>query len=127
LSGPGIITHIWFTPANEGGWVEVTFNVATEQTAELWLRTLHSWDYGIYRVRLDGKEIATLDLHDPHITPTPHRLGIQTLNAGEHTLRFECTGKAPDSKGYSLGFDALVARVPVYTRPPGFDLRKVQK
>ncbi len=119
--------QLWFRPGEAQGWVEVSFNVTKEQTAELWLKTLHSWDYGIYRVKLDGKEVGTFDLQNANITPTPHRLGMKLLAAGEHTLRFECTGKSEKSKGYLLGFDALTARVPVYTRPPGFDLRKVQK
>lgn len=46
--------------------------------------------------------------------------------AGAHTLRFESTGKASASAGYLLGFDALVARVPVHKRPADFDLRDIQ-
>jgi hypothetical protein len=42
-------------------------------------------------------------------------------------LRFEGVGRSPVSEGYSLGFDALVVRVPMYSRPPDFDLRKIQK
>jgi len=52
---------------------------------------------------------------------------MQTLAAGTHTLRFECAGKSPRSAGYYLGFDALVVRVPAYSRPPGVDLRTLQK
>ena len=46
--------------------------------------------------------------------------------AGDHVLRFDCAGKTDASQGYSLGFDALMTRALVYTRPPGFDLRKIQ-
>ena len=35
-------------------------------------------------------------------------------------------GKAEESAGYFLGFDVLAARVPVYQRPKGFDLRHVK-
>jgi len=41
-------------------------------------------------------------------------------------LRFECAGKSAKSSGQALGFDALLARTFAYTRPPGFELRKVQ-
>ena len=119
--------QLWFKPADEQGWVEVAFKVDKAQRAELTLKTLHSWDYGTYRVKLDGKEVATLNLHNPDITPTPHSLGLRELAAGEHTLRFEGAGKAKDSKGYLLGFDALAARVPVYSRDPSVDLRTLQK
>jgi hypothetical protein len=119
--------QLWFRPADEKGWVEVPFKVEKEATAELWLKMLHSWDYGTYRVRLDGKDVGSFDFANVNLTPTPHRLGTHSLSAGEHTLRFECVGKSDKSKGYLLGLDALAARVPVYQRPPGFDLRKIQR
>jgi len=61
------------------------------------------------------------------LTLAPHHLGLQLLAGGEHVLRFEGVGRSPASEGYCLGFDALVARVPAYSRPPGFDLLKIQK
>ena len=88
---------------------------------------VNSWDYGIYQVLLDGRSIEQLDLYNPDVTPTEHKLGRQTLTTGKHTLRFECTGKAPKSAGYLLGFDALAMRVPVYSRPKSVDLRTLQK
>jgi len=88
---------------------------------------VHAHDYGIYRVLLDGKQIAQLDLYDPDITPTAEKLGTQKLTAGTHTLRFECAGKSDKSAGYFLGFDALAVRVPVYSRAATVDLRSLQK
>ena len=88
---------------------------------------VHSYDYGIYRVLLDGRQIGQLDLYDPDIVPTAEKLGTQMLKAGTHALRFECAGKSPKSAGYFLGFDALTVRVPVYSRPPNVDLRTLQK
>jgi hypothetical protein len=52
---------------------------------------------------------------------------MRQMPAGEHTLRFESAGKTASAEGASLGFDTLVARVPVYARPLDFDLRKIQK
>ncbi len=119
--------QLWFKPADDKGWVEVTFNTEKEQTAELTGKLVHSRDYGKYRIKLDGAELATLDLYNPEVTPTPHRWGMRKLAAGQHTLRFECVGKSDKSTGYFLGFDNVVARIPVYVRPEGFDLRKIQK
>lgn len=118
--------QLWYRPADDKGWVEMTFTAPKEMTAELWLKMLHAKDYGTYRVKLDGQTVGTLDLFNLNITPTPHRIGLHTLAAGEHTLRFEGEGKSEKSTGYLLGFDALSARVPAYARPPGFDLRKIQ-
>jgi hypothetical protein len=65
-------------------------------------------------------------LYNANLTPSSHKIGTHELAAGDHTLRFECVGKNAKSKGYLFGFDTLSQRVPVYTRPPGFDLRKVR-
>jgi hypothetical protein len=119
--------QLWFRPLNDKGWVEVSFESPTNQTTELTAKMVHSYDYGIYRVLLDGRQIARLDLYDPEITPATAKLGIQTLTEGTHTLRFECAGKSPKSTGCFLGFDALVLRTPVYSRPASVDLRTLQK
>jgi len=119
--------QLWFHPLNDKGWVEVSFESRTNQVAELTLKMVRSYDYGVYRVLLDGRQIAQLDLYDPEIVPTAEKLGTQKLTEGTHTLRFECAGKSPKSAGYYLGFDALVVRVPVYSRPPDVDLRTLQK
>jgi hypothetical protein len=119
--------QLWFRPAAESGWVEVPFKLDQAVTAEFWVRLVHSWDYGRYRVRIDGRETGVFDLFSPDVTPTPHKLGTHALAAGNHTLSFECAGKNPESKGYFFGFDTLSQRVPVYSRPPGFDLRRVRE
>jgi hypothetical protein len=119
--------QLWFKPDTSQGWVEVVFKIAQAQTLELWGKMLHSWDYGIYRVKLDGKQIGQVDLYSAEIKPNSHRWGVHKLAAGDHVLRFECAGKAQVSPGYFLGFDALTARVPVYRRDPSVDLRTLQK
>jgi hypothetical protein len=119
--------QLFFRPHDDKGWVEVSFETVTNQNLQLSANMVHSFDYGIYRVLLDGKPIAKLDLYDPAINPTVDKLGTQPLPAGTHTLRFECAGKAANSAGYFLGFDALTARIPVYSRAPSVDLRTLQK
>jgi len=119
--------QFWFRPTNTNSWVEIPFDSQTNQTVDLMVKMVHSWDYGTYRVLLDGQSVGQLDLYDPEVSPTTDKLGRQTLSAGPHTLRFECTGKAAKSAGYYLGFDALAARVPVYSRPKSVDLRTLQK
>ncbi len=119
--------QLWFRPTDDQGWLEVTFDLAQDRSVELYGKLVHSWDYGIYRVKLDGRELAVMDLYNPAVTPTSHRWGARKLTAGQHVLRFECMGKAEKSKGYLLGFDAMTAQEPAYVRPAGFDLRKAQK
>ena len=119
--------QLWFRPGDNTGWVEVTFSCDKEGPHELVLQMVHAKDYGIYRVKLDGKPLAELDLYDADITPAKHKLGQQQLATGIHTLRFEGVGKAPQSTGFLLGFDALSMRVPAYSRAPSVDLRTLQK
>lgn len=118
--------QLWFKPTTADAWLEIPFTTEKEITAELWVRLTHSWDYGIYRVKLDSRDLGTFDLLSPNVSPTSHKLGLHSLPAGAHTLRFECTGKAEKSKGYFFGLDALTARIPVYARPASKDLRELQ-
>jgi Protein of unknown function (DUF2961) len=129
VQGVGGVTddkQLWFKPTDDKGWVEVSFQVEKPQSGLLLGKLLRSWDYGIYEVKLDGNGIAQLDLYSPDPTPSEHKLGVHELSAGNHTLRFECTGKSSKSAGFFLGFDALVVRTSVYSRAPSIDLRTLQ-
>jgi hypothetical protein len=119
--------QLWFKPTDSQAWVEVPFSIDKEQTADLSVRMVHSWDYGNYQVKLDGQDVGRIDLYSSDIEPTSHKIGFHKLAAGQHTLRFECVGKSPASGGYFLGFDTLVARIPVYSRAADVDLRTLQK
>jgi hypothetical protein len=118
--------QLWFKPTDAQGWVQIVFQVDKDQTAQLSAKMVHSWDYGTYQVKLDGQDLERLNLYAPDVTPTAHKLGTHKLAAGQHVLRFECVGKAASSAGYFLGFDALTARVPVYSRAADVDLRTIQ-
>lgn len=107
--------------------MEISFNVKQAEDADLILDTIHSFNYGIYRVKLDSQEIGQLNLFAFSMTPTTDKLGWHHLDTGKHTLRFECTGKSAESLGYCLAFETLTARIPVYHRSPDVDLRTLQK
>jgi hypothetical protein len=84
-------------------------------------------DYGIYRVSLDGEELGVVNLYNPDVILQAQNWGAHKLSAGPHVLRLDCKGKSDMSTGYLLGVDSFAAAVPAYERPPGFDLRKIQK
>jgi hypothetical protein len=107
--------------------LELRFATEKEQVADLIGNMVHGREGGRYRVLLDGKELAEMNLAAEDTNVTPHRWGMRQLAPGDHVLRFECVGKPGASEGYALGFDTLVARVPVYERPLDLDLRKIQK
>jgi Protein of unknown function (DUF2961) len=118
--------QLWFHPHEGNGWVEVSFDCATNMNAELTCKTVHSYDYGTWRALLDGQPVGQFDLYDSAISNGSEKLGLHNLAAGSHTLRFECVGKASKSAGYFLGFDALVVRIAAYNRPSSVDLRTLQ-
>ncbi len=116
-----------FKPTEATGWLELHFATEKEQVADLIGNMVHGREGGRYRVLLDGKELAVMNLAAEDTSVTPHRWGMRQLAAGDHILRFECVGKPAASESCALGFDTLVARVPVYKRPLDLDLRKIQK
>ena len=127
---PGVAKEgkqFFFTPQNDKGWLEFPFTVDKDINAHLWGKFIHAHDYGIYRVTLDGQELAVVDLYSDKVKRQSDHWGVHRLAAGPHVLRVECTGKNEKSEGYYLGLDSLDAVIPIYERPPGFDLRKIQK
>ena len=126
---PGVAKEgkqLWFTPGDDKGWVEVIFKLDRELNGRLLGKLVQSWDYGTYRVMLDGKALGTVDLYAENVTAKTCDWGHQTLAAGKHSLRFECAGKAEKSKGYFFGLDTVDVAGSAYERPPNFDLRKIQ-
>lgn len=119
--------QLWFRADGDKDWIEIPFEIEKQGRFELIGKLLHSWDYGTYAVKLDSEEIAQVDLYSASAMPATHSWGSRQVSAGPHRLRFECVGKSDKSKGYFLGFDALVVRIPVYSRPPSVDLRTLQK
>jgi hypothetical protein len=105
---------LYFAPADEKAFLTVRFSVKETATYITWLHMEKSWDYGIYQVSLDGNPIGDpTDAYNANITQQfPLKLGSLMINAGEHTLKFQCTGKNPLSKGYSLGLD-LIEMMPI--------------
>jgi hypothetical protein len=124
---PGVSKQLFFRPTDEKGWVECSFKLDKDITAHLWGKFIHAPDYGIYRVTLDGAELAVVDLYGEKVKRESDHWGVHKLAAGSHVLRLECKGKSDRSTGCYLGLDSFAAVVPAYERPPGFDLRNIQK
>lgn len=115
-SGEG---QIFFVPSTENPHLEVDFVIDKEEYRGLVLRFTHSYDYGIYRIFLDGKNIAEykeddrlrqVDFYAENIEVRDIYLGSYTLFKGKHTIRFEGAGKNPLSKGMYFGFDSVRLR-----------------
>jgi len=118
--------YLLFAPSDDKGWLEINFKLDKEVSTELFAKLIKLPRGGKYRVSLDGAELGVVDFYSVKIGNDTIKWPARSLAAGDHVLRFDCVGKGDASQGYSLGFDALLTRALVYTRPPGFDLRKIQ-
>jgi hypothetical protein len=95
----------------KGDWIEVEFPVAKEELRQLTLRMTYSYDFGIYRILLDGQEVRDrVDFFSPQVAVRELNLGSRRLPPGRHTLRFECLGQRTDSTGARLGIDSVRLR-----------------
>lgn len=114
--------QLFFKPSTEKPFLEVDFNIEKEEYRGLVFRFTHSYDYGTYRIFLDGKNIQQLggylwdekedfiDFYSKQLEVRDHYLGSVKLSKGKHTIRFECVGKNPFSKGNCVGFDSIRLR-----------------
>lgn len=94
-----------------GSWVEFAFGVDQEQTRRLVVPVTHSYDFGVYRILLDGKPVGeAIDFYSPKIEVREHSLGDVSLGKGPHTIRFECVERNSSSKGWKLGVDSVRLR-----------------
>lgn len=111
--------QLLFSPSGQNPALEVEFNVEKEEYRGLVLRLTRGDDYGIYRILLDGKNVAefdgkdelkSVDLYSERLAVGDIYVGSLTLAAGRHALRLEGIGRNPNSKGMRLGLDSLRLR-----------------
>jgi hypothetical protein len=120
--------QIFFTPTGNKGWLESDFYTDKEESRGLVARMTRSYDYGNYRIFIDGvaipnvpmtidmdfaspaETIKILDLYSTNLEVKDYYLGSTTLKKGKHTIRFELTGENKNSTGKSLGFDSFRLR-----------------
>ena len=98
-------------PHGAGAWLECTFPVEKEELRQLTLRATYSYDFGIYRLLLDGEEVrGATDFYSPEVAVRELNLGQRRLAAGDHKIRLECTGASGASRGARLGIDSVRLR-----------------
>jgi hypothetical protein len=99
-----------------------------EESRGLVVRLTNSYDYGIYRIFIDGvaipgvpmtidmdfntpaENVKLIDLYSKNTIVKDYYLGSTTLKKGKHTIRFESAGQNDNSKGNYLGFDSFRLR-----------------
>ena len=75
------------------------------------LRLTRSYDYGIWRILLDGNQMGEpIDLYSKDIVVHDLVLDTHAIAPGRHTLRLECVGRNPLSRGSCIGVDSVRLR-----------------
>jgi hypothetical protein len=102
--------QFWIPKAQPGDHVSFNLPVAKSGNYQLLGQFTKASDYGQWRIKLDGKPLADLDLYDPDLNPSGDlRLSNQFLSAGTHRFEMDCIGTNPQSRGarYMGGLDYL--------------------
>lgn len=114
--------QLWARFAEDGGVLTVPIKLDRPLKGVGQLRLTRSWDYGTFRITLNGKPVPggdRVDLYSASIAPVEIKLGYVDLAAGTNELRFECVGRNAASKGYLLGADAIDLREVTSYSVPG--------
>ncbi len=104
--GAGGGGRVWFQPADDPDtpWLEIEFETPEASVYAIEGRLSHSWDYGDYRVSLDGRPVeARASFYSPTLESVSHSWGAHALAQGRHTLRFEYLGSDPRSRNKANG------------------------
>ena len=100
--------QIFFKPKTKDAFLQVEFTCDIKERFGLVLRLTRSYDYGIYRILIDGKIVVSgVDLYNKYTVVKDLQLDFVKLSLGKHILRFECIGKNPFSKDYYIGLDSI--------------------
>lgn len=109
--GSGMWSHgeQLFCRAEPEGFVEVEFHVKNAGRYRLRVEGTVAPDYGIIRIALDGKPVGPpVDLYSGMVGPSgPLELGIHTLAATKHRIRFRAVGKNAVSENFWFGISAI--------------------
>jgi len=107
LSGDG---QLWWLDPAPGDRLKFRVPVKEAGTYEVIAALGHARDYGIHRIRLNGKEVGTFDFYGEGIEWKKVSLGRHTLPAGEVILEIETVGqnaKAQPRRMFGLDYVLL--------------------
>jgi len=96
-------TLYFFRGQSVGDWIELPFTAPETGTFDLVLKTAKSYNYGIYKIFIDGEYITTYDGYDPGVFVYNLSLGKREITAGDHMLRLELIG------GNNMSIDKLIS------------------
>jgi hypothetical protein len=98
-----------FCAANDGGFVELGFDVGKPGRYRVCVQATAAPDSGIVRIRFPGAARAhDFDLYSGRVCPSGSlELGAFDFTARTYVLRFTSIGKNRSSEGFRFGIDAI--------------------
>ncbi len=106
-------TQLWWRGVQPGDVLELAVPVKKAGQYRLEMQLTKAVDYGIIRVRLDGKTVGgPLDLYNAEVIPYKvEDANIHQLSKGQHKLSIEVIGSNPKAiQKYMVGIDYLLLR-----------------
>lgn len=106
-----------------GDWIEWPFEVAESGNFEIVLKTAKSYNYGTYKIYIDGKYVTTYDGYGERVLLSYFSMGKMDIEAGEHTLRLELVGTNSTVGGMLISMSSIIMKTdrglepsPIYTQ-----------
>ncbi|MFQ5506554.1 MAG: glycoside hydrolase family 172 protein [Planctomycetota bacterium] len=102
--------QLWVKATRSGSYIDLALPVAREGVYRLDVGLTRSWDYGVLRMAVDGKELPSeLDTFSASLATMRETLGSFRLTK-DSVLRLEVTGRNQDSAppGYYFGLDYVI-------------------
>ena len=100
-------SQLFWTVSTSGA--SAVFSLSIERSGEYDISAAFTAasDYGIIDIYIDDELICTYDGYHTAVIAKTISLGMLSLSAGEHTVKFEINGKNSSSHGYYVGFDYI--------------------
>lgn len=104
--------HTLYMPKDkDNAWIEIPFDVTKKEPLRLLLNMTTSYDFGEYQASLNGVKLrGPLDFYSKEIDNREFHLLDFWPEPGHYTLRLECVGKNPLSRGHFLGIESVRLR-----------------
>ncbi len=95
----------------DGAWLEIPFEVTRKEPLRLLINMTTADDFGQYQAFLDGVRLReAMDFFSPKLGTREFHLLDFWPDPGAHTLRLECVGRNPQSRGYYCGMESVRLR-----------------
>jgi len=89
--------QLWWRDVNVGDRLVLKVPVGEAGSYEVTGSFCYAQDYGIHKVKLNGKEVGTIDFYNNGLTWKKISLGTFDLPKGDSTLEIECVGNRKEA------------------------------